>query len=247
VLETSFLKTIIPCNAFNVVSHPPSPIWTQDNEVNDLEENSNQILEDFSNQVILLEENSNFKARSSLSYTPYEVEKFENDEEPPPNAQEDFNQHDHVENVATDDEKPQEHWQQEELVEEINLENNDGQDCHCIKEECFQDIAHESRILDVVGNKEKDDFIFKLETSHPTKDCNTHEKPRIDFIESWFQSIVGQAMQSYFEHIWLNFTSVHFEHTLDSLIAALICSPILEFIPNISWMLEWIHWKSTYT
>jgi hypothetical protein len=54
------------------------------------------------------------------------------------------------------------------------------------------------------GDKEKDESIFKLETPHPTKDNNNHEQPRIDYIESWFQSIVGQAMQSYFGHIQLN-------------------------------------------
>jgi hypothetical protein len=106
VLETSFAEKF---------SHPPSPIWTQDNEY------------------------------FILSYTPYEdlsSNKFENEiEEPPPNAQEDFSQHAHVENVATNDEKSQEHWQQEELVEEINLENNDGKDFHCMKEESFQDIV----------------------------------------------------------------------------------------------------------
>ena len=42
-----------------------------------------------------------------------------------------------MENVAKNDENPQEHWKQEELVEEINLENNDGQDFHCINEEFF--------------------------------------------------------------------------------------------------------------
>jgi hypothetical protein len=145
----------------------------------------------------------------------------------------------HVENVAIglqwphlDDEKSQEHWQQEELVEEINLENNDGKDFHFMKEECFQDISNESRILDVVGDKKKDENIFKWETSHPTKDCNTHEQPGVDFIESWFQSIVSQAMQSDFGHIRLSFTSIHFGHAFDSLITALICSPILEFIPQ---------------
>jgi hypothetical protein len=79
VLETLFAENF---------SHPPSPIWTQDNEY------------------------------FILSYTPYEdlsSNKFENEiEEPPPNAQEDFS-------LATDDENPQEHWQQEELVEEIIL------------------------------------------------------------------------------------------------------------------------------
>jgi hypothetical protein len=47
VLETSFAEKFIP-NVLNVVAHPPSPIWTQNNEVNDLEEKSNQRLEDFS-------------------------------------------------------------------------------------------------------------------------------------------------------------------------------------------------------
>jgi hypothetical protein len=42
------------------------------------------------------------------------------------------------------DEKSQEHLKQEELVEEINLENNDGKDCYFVKEECFQDIINES-------------------------------------------------------------------------------------------------------
>jgi hypothetical protein len=53
----------------------------------------------------------------------------------------------------------------------------------------------------VVNDKEKSESIFKFETSHPTKDNIILEKPRIDFIESWFQSIVDQVMQSYFENI----------------------------------------------
>jgi hypothetical protein len=116
-------------------------------------------------------------------------------------------------------------------MEEINLENNDGKDCHYMKEECFPEIANESRILDVVGDKEKNEIIFKWETSHPTKYCSMHAKLRVDFIESWFQSIVGQGMQSYFWHIWIIFTSVHFGHSFDSLIETSICSSILEFIP----------------
>jgi hypothetical protein len=78
---------------------------------------------------------------------------------------------------------------------------------HCIKEECIQEIVDESRILDVVSNKEKDENIFKLEYSHTTIDNNNHEKSRIDFIGSWFQSIGGQAMQSGFEHILQSFSS----------------------------------------
>jgi hypothetical protein len=67
-----------------------------------------------------------------------------------------------------------------------------------MKEEYFQDIASESKILDVVSDKEKDESMLKLEIPYPIKDNNILEKPRIDFIESWFQSIVGQTMQSDF-------------------------------------------------
>jgi hypothetical protein len=105
----------------------------------------------------------------------------------------------------------------------------------------------EPRILDVVGNKDKYKKLLKCETSHPTKYFSTHRQPRVDFIESWFQRIVGQAMQSDFHHIWIGLTSIHFGHALDSLKATLICSPILDFIPQTRWMLEWLHWKSTYT
>jgi hypothetical protein len=211
VLETSFAEKFIPrmhsyalSNFFNVVSHPPSPMWTQDHEVNDSEENSNQRLENFSESSHPAKnenQNSNLQEKYfSLSYTPYEdssCNKFEIEiEDPPPNAQEDFSQHTHMEYVVTNDEKSQEHWQQEQLVEEINLENNDGQDCHYIKEELFQDIVDESRILDVVNDKENDESVSKLETPHSTQDNSILEKPRIDYIETWFQSIVGQAMPS---------------------------------------------------
>jgi hypothetical protein len=54
---------------------------------------------------------------------------------------------------------------------------------YCMNEECFQDIANESRILDVIRTKEKYDFFFKGENYHPNKDCNTHEQSRIHFIE----------------------------------------------------------------
>jgi hypothetical protein len=80
---------------------------------------------------------------------------------------------------------------------------------------------------------------FMCETSHQTKDCNIHEQPpRFDFIESWFQSIVGQEVQSDFGNIWLSFTSVYFGHAFHSLIAVMTSFPILEFIPQFSWMLE---------
>jgi hypothetical protein len=107
------------------------------------------------------------------------------------------------------------------------------------------DIANESRVSDTY--KDKDESIFRLETLHPTKDNNILEQPRIDFMESWFHNIVGQAMQSGFGHIQLNFTPVYFGNAHVSLVAALIYSPILEFFPHITWMIEWLHWKSTYT
>jgi hypothetical protein len=73
----------------------------------------------------------------------------------------------------------------------MNLENNDEHDLYLIKEECFQNIVNESRILDVVSNKENDESILRLETLHPFKYRNILEKPRIDYIETWFQSLVG--------------------------------------------------------
>jgi hypothetical protein len=116
-----------------------------------------------------------------------------------------------------------------------------------MKEESFQDIVDESRTLEVVGDKEKDECILRLETPHPIKDNSILEQPRIDFIESWFQSIVGEAMQSDFECTWLNFSPVHIESAPDSLVQVSICSTVMEFIPQIRSMLEWLHWKSTYT
>jgi hypothetical protein len=109
LFETSFVENFIPrmnsydlSDSFNVISHPPSPIWTQENEVNDLEEKTNQRMEKiYSNHIAENKnENSNFQVQYfSLSYTPYEdssFSKFENEiEDPPPNAQVDFSQHTH--------------------------------------------------------------------------------------------------------------------------------------------------------
>jgi hypothetical protein len=48
VLEDSFAEKFIPkvhsyvfVDALNVTTHPPSPIWNQDNEVTNVEEESN--------------------------------------------------------------------------------------------------------------------------------------------------------------------------------------------------------------
>jgi hypothetical protein len=116
-------------------------------------------------------ENENSKLQEenfSLSYTPYEdilSNKFENEiEEPPPNTQEYFS-------LVIDDENPQEPWQQEQLVEEMNLEKNDEQDGHYMKEKSFQDIVDESRILDVDNDKERNErmlFDWKLSIQSKT-------------------------------------------------------------------------------
>jgi hypothetical protein len=81
----------------------------------------------------------------------------------------------------------------------------------------------------------------KIGNSSSNQYNNILEKPRIDFIELWFQSIVGQTMQSDFQHNWLHFSPVHIESAPDSLVQVSICSIVMEFIPKISSMLEWIH------
>jgi hypothetical protein len=99
-------------------------------------------LHDFSESSHIIEDeddNSNLQEENfSLLYTPYEdisSNKFENEiEEYSPNAWEYFI-------LTIEDENPQEHWLQEESVEEMNLEKNDAQDCHYMKEESFKDIV----------------------------------------------------------------------------------------------------------
>jgi hypothetical protein len=81
-------------------------------------------------------------------------------------------------------------------MEEMNLEKNVEQDHLYKKEESFQEIFDGSRTLEVVGNKEKNECILMLKPPHPTKDNSILEQPRIDFIELWFQRIVGQTTQS---------------------------------------------------
>jgi hypothetical protein len=104
-----------------------------------------------------------------------------------------------------------------------------------MKEELFHHISNESRISD--GDKEKHESIFKLETPHQTKDNNILEQPIIDFNELWFQIIVVQEIQSGFGYIWFNFILVYFVNALESLVEALICSSIIEIIPQITCML----------
>jgi hypothetical protein len=132
--------------------------------------------------------------------------------------------------------------QQEELVEEMNLEKNNEQDSHYRKGKYFQDIVDESIILDVENDNER---MLRLETLHIIKYNSIFEQLRIDFIELWFQSIVGEVTQLYPQHTLLNISPVDIESALDSMIQISICYIVMEFIPKIRSMLEWIHWKST--
>jgi hypothetical protein len=119
----------------------------------------------------------------------------------------------------------------------MNLEKTDEQDHPYKKEESFQEIFDESRTLEVVVNKENEECII----------MSKNPQPRIDFIELCFQRIVGQTMQSNIHHTWYNFSLVYVESALDSLVQVPTYLIILEFIPQIRSMLEWLHWKSSYT
>jgi hypothetical protein len=133
-------------------------------------------------------------------------------------------------------------------VEENNFENKEGS--HYIEEKHFQDISSETRILNV--EKEEKENAFKKEISHLTEYRSTLGKPRVYYIEYWFKSIVSPPMQEIFIHTLLDPIGVHFGHApnchaLDLLVAAPIIFLLLDPISQINWMLEWIHWKSTYT
>jgi hypothetical protein len=52
-------------------------------------------------------------------------------------------------------------------VEEMNLEKNNEQDGHYMKEKSFQYIVNESRILDIDSDKER---MLRLETLHPIRE-----------------------------------------------------------------------------
>jgi hypothetical protein len=82
--------------------------------------------------------------------------------------------------------------------------------------------------MEEVVNKENDEGIFMSKNSQPI----------IDFIELWFQSIVGQRTQSNLHHAWYNVSPVHIESAPDSLVQVPKYLIILEFIPQIRSMLE---------
>lgn len=143
-------------------------MWTYLHEERYLEEESNERLKNISGTIPLIEsenEKSNVQVKNSSEYENILSNNFENEiEESSLNAHKVSNQH---LNYA----KSQEHWQQEELMAEIYLEMNDGKDCHCMKEEYFQEIFNESRILDMIGNGKIIEKVCKMETFHPIKDC----------------------------------------------------------------------------
>jgi hypothetical protein len=122
-------------------------------------------------------------------------------------------------------------------MEEMNLEKNDEQDHLYKKEEYFQESFNESGTMEVDVNKENDECIL----------MSKNPQLIIDFIELWFQSIVGQTMQSNIHHTWHNFYLVHIESAPDSLVQVPTYLRILEFIPQIRSILEWLHWKYAYT
>ena len=123
------MHSYVFADVLNVVSHWPSPTWTQNDEMNDSEEEYHETLQDFSESNLVVEnEGKNSKDQEkdiNISYTPYEEEVKES----PQNMQEEFNQN------------------KEELVEENNFENKE--DSHCIEEEHFQDTSNETIILNV--------------------------------------------------------------------------------------------------
>jgi hypothetical protein len=87
-------------------------------------------------------------------------------------------------------------------MEETNHEKNAEQDHLYKKKEYFQEIFDESRTMEVVVNKEKDECIL----------MSKNPQPRIDLIELWFQIIDGQTMQSNLHHTWYNFSPIHIEN-----------------------------------
>ena len=84
-LEDSFAENFIPkvhsyvfVDVLNVVSHPPSPTWTKNDEINDSEEGYHETLQDFFESNLAAEnEGNNSKDQekhTNISYTPYEEE-----------------------------------------------------------------------------------------------------------------------------------------------------------------------------
>jgi hypothetical protein len=95
VLEDSFAENFIPkvhsydfVDVLNVASQPSSPMWTQNDEMIDSEEEYHETLQYFSKSKLAAEnEGKNSKDQEkdiNISYTPYEEEIKES----PPNMQE---------------------------------------------------------------------------------------------------------------------------------------------------------------
>jgi hypothetical protein len=133
-------------------------------------------------------------------------------------------------------------------VEENNFENKEG--FHCIEEENFQDIASETRILNV--EKEENENDLKKEISHLTEDNNTLGQSSVDYIKYWFKIIIVSLMKTSLMNTLLDLIVVHFWHAsdfhdFDLLVAAPNFFLLLEPISQVNWMIKWLHWKSTYT
>ena len=91
--------------------------------------------------------------------------------------------------------------------------------------------------------KEEKENVFKKEISHLIEDRKTLGKPRVDYIEYWFESIVIPPTQTSLLHTLLDPIVIHFGHAtdfhaLDLLIAAHIFFLLLEPISQVNWMLE---------
>jgi hypothetical protein len=134
------------------------------------------------------------------------------------------------------------------LAEENNFENKEYG--HCIEKEHCQDITNETIIVNV--EKEDKENVFKKENFHLIKDRSTLGKPRVDYIEYWFESIVNPPTKTSLLHTSLDPIVVHFGHApdfhaFDLLVATPIFFLLLEPISKFNWMLEWLHWKYAYT
>jgi hypothetical protein len=99
--------------------------------------------------------------------------------------------------------------------------------------------------------KEEKNNVFKKEISHLIEDSSTLGKPRVDYID-WFESIVILPKQTSLLHTLLDLSVVHFGNAPDFhvpylLVATPIFFLLLEPISQVNEMLEWLHWKSSYT
>ena len=82
----------------------------------------------------------------------------------------------------------------------------------------------------MVDDKKKDEIILRLETPYPINEHNILVKIKVDLIESWFQKIVSQAIQSDVKHILFNLITIFFGNFFYHLVATSTYFPIQELI-----------------